>query len=955
MATGQGETPDFRRLFEASPGLYLVLDADLRIVAATDAYLAATMTVRGEILGRYLFDVLPDNPADTAATGVVNLTRSLERVLETRRSDTMAVQKYDIRKPDGSFEERHWSPVNSPILGRDGRVRYIVHRVEDVTEFVRLKKAGADLSRESAQSRSRAQQMEAEVLQRSAERQRAEAALRDSERNLRLAVAAANIGTWRWDLLNDTVEMSERARTLLHGGGSTEAAAYREALHPEDRGRVMSAVRHAIDTGAEYDVEYRVARPGGGYRWVAALGRAHTFESGRARFLQGVVLDITDRVETELGRRATLEQERAVAHAASQAKSAFLAHMSHEIRTPLNGVMGMLELLSGTDLSLHQRRFVHLGRTSAASLTTIINDILDFSKIEAGKLDLACVEFDLCVTVEEVMEMLAQRASRKGLELACSVQASVSPIVRGDPDRLRQVLVNLLGNAVKFTEHGSVVLRVGPDAEPGRVRFEITDTGVGVSPENRERLFRSFSQVDGSSTRLHGGTGLGLAISRKLAELMGGQIGVESQPGKGSTFWFTAALPAVPRPETPSAAPAGSGSLRVLVVADGASQREILRQQLENSGIRADVAAGGSAALTALRNAVKEGAPFRVAIVDRDTPGTDAFAFGRAVKADRAVADTRLIILLTLDDTLDPRELRRLGFAGHMTKPVRQSKLPEAIEAAIAVPRAPAPAAARAVMPNPAPPAWKGRVLLAEDNEVNQIVAGEILRRAGYECRVVSNGREALEALSSREFDLVIMDCQMPEMDGFEAASAIRDRERADGAERRVPIVALTANAMKGDRERCLAAGMDDYCSKPIDAARFLETLDRLCRARHGPGPADPIDTATLTARCGGNLDMVADLLHKFGKQLDEDLRQLQAGADGCDPKAVRRVAHGLRGAAAMFTAVDITRIAGELEDMATRGDLSPVAVRLADLRGEVQRYRAYSEDVLSRRASAAG
>ena len=955
MQNGHGESPDFRLLFESAPGLYLILDAELRIVAVTDAYLAATMTRRGEILGRNIFDVFPDNPDDTQATGVGNLSRSLQRVLETRRTDTMAVQKYDIRKPEcegGAFEERYWSPVNSPILGPDGRVRFIVHRAEDVTEFVRLKQTGADLSRQSQEIRTRAQQMEAEILQRSAERHRAEAALKDRERDLRLAIAAANIGTWRWDLTSDTVEMSDRARELL-GSAATDAAAYRAALHPDDRDRVMQTVQRAVDMGTEYDVEYRVERPGGGYRWVAALGRTHAAEDGKPRYLQGVVLDITDRTEAELGRRAALEQERAVAYAGSQAKGAFLAHMSHEIRTPLNGVIGMLELLAGTDLTPHQRRFVHLGRTSAASLRTIINDILDFSKIEAGKLDLASVEFDLHETVEEVMEMLAARAFRKGLELACSVRADAPRMVRGDPDRLRQVLVNLLGNAVKFTEHGSVVLRVSPDAEAGRVRFEVTDTGIGIAPENAKRLFQSFSQVDGSSTRMHGGTGLGLAISRKLTELMGGEIGVTSDPGKGSTFWFTAALPRARGASQRQAEVPDPRGLRVLAIDDNASQREILLQQLESWGIAAETAASGAAGLRSLRDAAGSGRPFRVAIVDRDMPGEDGFAFGRAVKADPRIDQTTLMILLTLDDAIDPRELRRMGFAGHMTKPVRQSKLFDAIMEAIASPNRPRPAPQAdtqlAAVKRGGGEHRHARILLAEDNEVNQIVAGELLKREGYECVPVGTGRDAVDALASGRFDLVIMDCQMPEMDGFEAASAIRERERTIGA-RRVPIVALTANAMKGDRERCLAAGMDDYCSKPIDPARLLEALHRLLPATTAEPEIPPIDTQALAARCGGNLDLVAELLDKFGRQLESDLQQLRASTQRRDPKGVGRVAHGLRGAAAVFAAGVITRIAGELEDLAMRGDLMPVGARLEELRAEVDRYLAYSAGVLNRR-----
>lgn len=673
------------------------------------------------------------------------------------------------------------------------------------------------------------------------ERKETERILRESELNLRMSMEAGNIGTWRWDLITDTVEMSERAWRLLGvGSGATrDAESFRSALHPDDAERVMEKVREAIATRGEYDVDYRCLSPDGTARWVAAKGKVFEDASGQAAFMQGIVLDITDRKEADLLRRLSLESERANAEAANRAKSEFLAHMSHEIRTPLNGVLGMLDLLLNTELTPPQRRYTALAQSSGESLTSIINDILDFSKIEAGKLEMNAIDFDLHKVVEDVAGLQAQRASSKALELACYVDPAAPRFVRGDPDRFRQVLVNLVSNAIKFTEHGAVVIRVGLEEQrqgKALLRCTVTDSGIGIAPDRLDRLFKAFSQADASTTRFYGGTGLGLVISKRIVELMNGAIGFESAPGQGSTFWFTVELGLAADPLTHlSLGP--PAPLRVLAVSANAVNRDILCQQISSWKFEAAPADGAEQALAALAEASQGGQPFKVAIIDSDMEGFSPGVFSERVNALPEIRDTVLMILLSLRQSLEPEALRQMGYAGQMFKPVRQSQLFDAIMDAIATASSVRPAG---LLENPAAPSEAAeapsvtglRVLVAEDNEINKIVATEILKRAGHACVVVNNGREAFDAVCREHFDLVLMDCQMPEVDGFEATRAIREWERRRASTgvsaRRIPIIALTANAMKGDREVCLEAGMDGYVSKPIVPVDLLRQMAEL-------------------------------------------------------------------------------------------------------------------------------
>jgi PAS domain S-box-containing protein len=775
------------------------------------------------------------------------------------------------------------------------------------------------------------------------------------------------------------------------------ARPYLDFVHPDDRESTLAEVEKVRGGAQVLQFENRYRCRDGSYRWFSwtavpvldeQLGYAVARDITERRAASEQLVQYARKLEAaraaqdaNAARLAQLVQELGAANekavAAAEAKAAFLANMSHEIRTPMTAIVGMADLALETRLTAEQREYIAAIKQSADALHVIINDILDFSKIEAGKLDLEQVPFALRDSLEDSMKALAVQAQQKGLELACHIRSDVPDAFIGDPGRLQQVVTNLVGNAIKFTERGEVLLTVEPaslDRHAAELRFAVSDTGIGIPADKHAHVFDAFAQADDSMTRRFGGTGLGLAIASQLVALMGGTIWLESEVGRGSTFSFTARV-ARPRDaaETRSTRRVDLHGLPVLVVDDSATNRRILEEMLVNWRMKPIVVSTAQDALKALAEARAAGAAFPLALVDGQMPGIDGFSLVGRIKQDRRLASTAVVMLTSAVRPGDVARCRRIGVAAHLTKPVKQSDLLDTILSLVAeaAPRTRPPAVPRARKPA----SRRMRILLAEDNAVNRRLVVRILEKRGHSVVTAPNGRLALDVLDrarGRGFDAVLMDVQMPDMDGFAATAAIRAREVTRGA--RLPIIAMTAHALKGDRERCLAAGMDDYLSKPIQIPKLVQMIERLRPLRRakprsnrewGWGPtsrkkrlggaraqrpvhravaparlADEVtfDEKAALARAGGDRDLLRELVQIFLADAPKLMSRARKAVKTADAEAVRRAAHALKGAVGTLCAPCVQRAAEQLEALGRDGEVGAADAACTTLASEMAR-----------------
>ncbi len=790
------------------------------------------------------------------------------------------------------------------------------------------------LARSIAETEEKRTALQSEIVARA----KAQELERSSATRLHLALESAGMHTWEFDLSTRLVVVTGTSDTARTDNLGAEGAMsdFASRAHPDDRDALRTAARQVRQPGDVFKCDFRL-RVAGKWRWMSARGRVAMGDDGTLRMI-GVTHDIHRRREEQ----DELLKAKERAESASHAKSQFLANMSHEIRTPLNGVVGMLELLAESELSPQQHRMAHSATRSSEALLAVINNILDLSKIEANKMELEAVPFDITRLTEDVCSLVSDAASRKGLVLACRIDETLPRTVVGDAQRARQVMLNLVANAVKFTEHGEVVVDLcripSTDASRVRVRFAVRDTGIGLSADAVDHLFEAFTQADMSTSRRFGGTGLGLAISRQLIELMGGEITVESALGTGSTFAFELALPVVDSTLPEPIAMAALSGRRALIVEDNPTNRAILHAQCESLGLALETAADASEALAAMRGAVAQGTPFDLALLDMHMPGLSGLELAKLVASDSTLASMRMILLTSGSGLGDLAEARHAGIAVSLSKPIRRDELLDALRASL---RTPIPASNTVEVTNVSVQGTRARVLVVEDNEVNRQVALAMLSRLNCDVTTVDGGGLGAEQALTGAYDLVLMDCQMPIVDGFEATRRIREQQPAS---QRTPIVALTANALQGDRERCMAAGMDDYLTKPFSRNALREIIDRWVpdkgqvpstgeRDMSSAPPAGVIDDQVLAdvRAMDTNGTLVSGIIALFQQDGAKLVVAIRDARERGDAAALAFSAHTLKSSSGCVGAKDVMQLCAQFETRArTHKELCSAAELIA-------------------------